>query len=156
MPNGEDCAIEWASAQTACDDDDACTIETTCSPAGCVGQALMCDDGNPCTLDRCLPEEGCVHDLEAQQGQSCEASGLCVDGVCIEEGETRSDSDVEGAEPDIAEDPALESASGETSASGCQQGGPLPRSRTLLGLLILLVVLGWSGLRGPGVSADAR
>ncbi|MBM4397982.1 MAG: DNRLRE domain-containing protein, partial [Deltaproteobacteria bacterium] len=43
----------------ACDDDNACTLEDTCSGGECLGQVVDCiDDGDPCTEESCDPATG--------------------------------------------------------------------------------------------------
>ena len=38
---------------TACDDNNPCTLETVCAAGRCAGDELDCDDANGCTDDRC-------------------------------------------------------------------------------------------------------
>jgi hypothetical protein len=73
---------------SACDDGDACTIDTCDAATGCVHAAVACADANACTVDACDPQAGCVHDASAADGQPCDdgcTSTLgerCAAGVC--------------------------------------------------------------------------
>ena len=72
----------------ACDDNDACTINTACGADGsCVGEAVVCDDGNPCTDDFCDPNVGCVFTVledgvDCDDGDACKVATKCSAGVC--------------------------------------------------------------------------
>ncbi len=47
---------------TVCDDEDVCTIGTTCSAGLCEGDPLDCDDEDACTADSCDSVMGCFND----------------------------------------------------------------------------------------------
>jgi hypothetical protein len=51
-----------ATAGTACDDADPCSVGDRCDGTGlCAGAApFACDDGDPCTVDRCTQTTGCI------------------------------------------------------------------------------------------------
>ena len=64
--DGEACAcvIEDIPEAEACEDEDPCTLDTTCDAEGaCLpDRVLACDDDDPCTADSCLPEtENCAN-----------------------------------------------------------------------------------------------
>jgi hypothetical protein len=62
----------------ACDDADACTVDS-CDPVdGCQHSAASCDDGVACTVDSCDPVLGCRHASACVPGEVCNAAtGLC-------------------------------------------------------------------------------
>jgi|GEM_PF-1878721 len=65
-------------ANTPCDDDDRCTLDTVCDAAGrCQGGAdLVCDDRNGCTLDSCEPNRGCT--TTSTTGELCDDANACT------------------------------------------------------------------------------
>ncbi len=79
----------------ACDDFDACTVDTFCTEGECVGEPRDCDDGEFCTDDFCDSETGCYwvwdYEREGCSDQRCITDGECQDGNpctvgrCIEE-----------------------------------------------------------------------
>lgn len=81
---------------TACDDNSACTVGTTCNSGLCLGSTITCNDGNQCTSDECDPGavggDPCVYTPVADEttcsdpSDVCLINGKCVDGVC--EGDT--------------------------------------------------------------------
>jgi hypothetical protein len=78
---------------TSCDDGNACTADDCTQGEGCTHTAVSCDDGNPCTADSCDPALGCASipnpgascsdDNVCTLGETCNASGLCADGVAV-------------------------------------------------------------------------
>jgi len=70
-----------------CDDEDACTVNDTCSEGICVGSSLLdCDDLNICTNDSCDSETGCIHtnnNLPCDDGNPNTENDVCVNGTCI-------------------------------------------------------------------------
>jgi hypothetical protein len=69
----------------ACDDRDACTLDTVCAAGVCVGRPVPCDDGVYCTVDRCVPATGCEHVPRAaacDDGDPCTAGDACEAGTC--------------------------------------------------------------------------
>ena len=79
-----DCVYPNAPSDTACNDGDACTENTTCDEGTCGGgNAVDCSDGNVCTVDSCDSIAGCAH--EAQTGEiegveCCTQASDCDDG----------------------------------------------------------------------------
>ena len=87
--------IEVPYYNTACDDQNVCTIgdfcggDSVCYPGYLT---LNCDDGNPCTNDACDAVLGCVNTPIANceecnlnidcSPQSCQAA-LCIDNKCV-------------------------------------------------------------------------
>ena len=62
--------------RSGCDDGSACTTSDQCSNGTCVGgPALGCDDDNPCTDDSCDPAVGCVH---TNNTASCDDGNACT------------------------------------------------------------------------------
>lgn len=70
----------------SCDDDDACTEDTTCDESGaCTGTAVTCSDGNECTVDACDPETGCT--FPGDEGAPCSDEAFCSTGeTCSADG----------------------------------------------------------------------
>lgn len=86
-PNSCKCVGTPMALGQPCTDDDKCTTDTVCSPAGCTGTATNCDDGSPCTTDSCLPEKGCVHTPLTDGGpcddnDACTIGASCLAGTC--------------------------------------------------------------------------
>ncbi|MCB9740780.1 MAG: hypothetical protein H6747_16060 [Deltaproteobacteria bacterium] len=84
-PKSATCIAQPKGAQGgSCDDDDACTVNTTCQGTACTnGKPISCEDANPCTLDQCIASSGCAH--VPITGPACfagEVSGFCVQGDC--------------------------------------------------------------------------
>lgn len=78
------CEIRWA--ESACDDDNACTTDDSCIMGHCSGKPLDCQDDNPCTTESCDPVEGCVHHpaegLPCSDGDPCTSQDTCSSGGC--------------------------------------------------------------------------
>ncbi|MEE8310941.1 MAG: hypothetical protein V3R77_01705, partial [Candidatus Binatia bacterium] len=74
---GEGCSSSSCDTDVACDDADACTVDT-CSAAGdCTNAAVVCDDGDACTADACDAIAGCVF-----EPVSCEDGDPCTEDTC--------------------------------------------------------------------------
>ncbi len=73
-------------AGTACDDENACTVDDACDDDGvCRGAARVCDDENPCTDDGCEPDSGCTHtpnQAPCDDGDACTVGDVCQGGTC--------------------------------------------------------------------------
>src|SRR6185503_14569356 len=55
-PGSGDCTDPPGPDGVLCDDNDACTLDETCSAGDCTGGTpRICNDGNPCTTDDCEP-----------------------------------------------------------------------------------------------------
>jgi len=79
---------------TACDDGDACTMDTTCTTGVCGDPTpVTCDDGNSCTVDTCDSGTGCIFTPDDDQdensepdpcddGDLCTVTDVCTGGVC--------------------------------------------------------------------------
>jgi len=70
-----------------CDDDEPCTIDTTCIKGGCKGKLVQCDDGNPCTTEVCLSGVGCKataveSPTPCDDGSGCTSGDACAAGKC--------------------------------------------------------------------------
>ncbi|TFH25223.1 MAG: hypothetical protein E4H03_01420 [Myxococcales bacterium] len=75
--DGEGCSSGSCDSDAACDDADACTVDT-CSPAdGCTSAAMICDDGDACTADTCDAVAGCLF-----EPVSCDDGDACTDDAC--------------------------------------------------------------------------
>jgi len=82
------CVYLWAPEGTACDDQNACTVNDRCTEGKCVGEGLVCDDNNPCTRDLCdNTAQGCysVPDdtLPCDDKNPCTLQDHCVSGACV-------------------------------------------------------------------------
>ncbi len=70
-----------------CDDDNPCTLATTCADSSCGdGKKLPCDDKKPCAVGICKPASGCEYTAFAgpcDDGDSCTKSDTCSNGVCL-------------------------------------------------------------------------
>ena len=63
-----------------CDDGNACTIDDSCKAGSCLGNIVKCDDAELCTSDYCDPVEGCVYQpnaLPCDDGESCTLDDQC-------------------------------------------------------------------------------
>ena len=71
---------------TACNDNNACTTNDTCSNGACVGgPPPNCDDHNVCTTDSCKPASGCAHmnnTLPCDDANACTFPDTCSGGQC--------------------------------------------------------------------------
>lgn len=73
---------------TPCDDDDQCTLDTTCTEGVCEGgEPVDCEDGNPCTLNECQPLTGCAMSpltgVPCDDENDCTSGDGCLVGQCI-------------------------------------------------------------------------
>lgn len=93
--DGDACTVQTRCAQGTClgvprdcDDGVACTVDTCDSQAGCVAAPVAdrCDDGNPCSEDTCDPQSGCQHQDAPLNTvcayEGCASIGFCVLGAC--------------------------------------------------------------------------
>ena len=95
-----ECQVVEAADGAPCDDGNVCTVDDTCSAAGCsAGQSAggdcclaseQCDDANPCTLDACdMATYTCknvaVPDQTACNADSdgCTQNDVCLLGTCL-------------------------------------------------------------------------
>ncbi len=68
----------------ACDDGNACTLQSACSETTCAALTQAnCDDSNPCTDDGCDVGDGCWHQPVAN-GTACGAGLQCKGGKCLQ------------------------------------------------------------------------
>ena len=70
---------------SACTDNNACTINDTCSWGVCRGTARTCNDNNVCTTDTCNPASGCVftnNTNACSDGNTCTVGDICGGGTC--------------------------------------------------------------------------
>ncbi|MCB9740383.1 MAG: hypothetical protein H6747_14065 [Deltaproteobacteria bacterium] len=80
------CVVSQRPDGAACEDGDACTLQTLCDSSGsCLGKDLGCDDGDACTADSCDKVKGCQH-LDQPCGcdkvADCEDNNACTDDSC--------------------------------------------------------------------------
>ncbi len=70
----------------ACDDSDACTVDSCDAITGCGHLAISCDDGEVCTADACDPFVGCVHTnstAPCDDADTCTLTDVCRAGACV-------------------------------------------------------------------------
>ena len=85
----------YCANDAACDDRDACTVDTclpggcrNVAPAGCCTSDLQCGDGNPCTDDQCAISGStgtCTHvpnTGSCDDGNACTIGDSCSGGSC--------------------------------------------------------------------------
>ncbi|NUN15951.1 MAG: hypothetical protein HUU55_20180, partial [Myxococcales bacterium] len=85
--DGNPCSISYCDGSTSCyaepilsgdcDDNNACTENTTCQLGHCLGTNIVCDDANLCTADSCDPALGCLF-----KPISCDDKNACTDDSC--------------------------------------------------------------------------
>lgn len=98
-PSTGRCTGEPLADGTPCDDQDACTENSSCRGGVCfiehllcacdgMDEGALCDDGNPCTREaRCNEDGECIALGFEQAGVECEVDGnLCTSGACNGEG----------------------------------------------------------------------
>lgn len=70
-----------------CDDGDPCTGADTCAAGTCKGdKAKACDDNNACTIDSCSALAGCSHKATSgpcNDGNPCTKQDKCVGSKCV-------------------------------------------------------------------------
>ena len=124
--DGDACTLDWCDAAAGsessacqsesvddgdpCDDEDACTLVSSCQQGVCTasGPPLSCDDGNPCTIDAaCDSQTGLCATEDATDGSPCDGffgacveSAVCVAGKC----------EPQAVKPCLSEDPCMEGA----------------------------------------------
>jgi hypothetical protein len=112
------CSFSPANDGALCDDDDACTLASTCLDGECGnGQTINCNDGNLCTDDSCDPDVGCLNlsnSATCNDGDVCTVGDQCADGQCVGTGDLVCD------DADLCN--GAESCDPDT---GCQAGLPL-------------------------------
>jgi hypothetical protein len=63
---------------TACNDNNACTMDDVCYYGACKGTPKNCSDGNACTIDRCDKETGaCIYTAKV-----CDDHNSCTKDTC--------------------------------------------------------------------------
>jgi len=85
-PLSGECSFVAANDGFFCEDNNPCTVSSTCLEGECVGGVAMnCDDDNICTDDSCDPGLGCVHEGNqglCEDGNLCTIGDTCVEGKC--------------------------------------------------------------------------
>ncbi len=77
-PKTGGCALAPAAGGTACDDGKPCTDKTTCALGVCGGGApKACNDGDACTIDSCDAVAGCTFKVK-----SCDDGNACTPDGC--------------------------------------------------------------------------
>lgn len=125
----EGCTTTALEDETPCDDDNLCTVDTTCQDGQCTGTSILCADDGPCLIGTCVNGVGCIT-IAAEDGTFCTDDDLCtlndacISGVCIT---TSPDPCAGGTEcqPETC-DPQTGQCSLNTLAAGtaCDDGNP--------------------------------
>ncbi len=86
IPETGECVQAPVNVAQPCDDGNACTTETACEEAACLGGIPVdCDDDNPCTNESCDTLTGCIHDPNdagCDDDNPCTVADQCKDGTC--------------------------------------------------------------------------
>ena len=83
------CAVLPLPDGTLCGDNNICSAKAACSAGVCTKTAeTACDDGNACTVDLCDPAIGCTHEptttaSACDDGNPCTSDDGCFEGKCI-------------------------------------------------------------------------
>ena len=94
-----ECMVGDRKDGSACDDDDACTLDSFCKQGLCIGGTEMeCNDKDPCTLDSCAGDTGCV--FLGQDGPACDDGNPCTTDDICESGECLGEATECGCESD--------------------------------------------------------
>lgn len=89
------CQTNNAANGSACNDGNACTTGDACQAGACVGgPAPNCNDGDGCTTDSCKPSAGCQH-----SPAFCPPDRICQDGVCVPAPQCITDADCDDDNP---------------------------------------------------------
>lgn len=88
------CAVAPAFEGESCDDDDLCSVSSTCQSGACAPKESIDCSGldSPCTQGQCDPSSGAclVGDLadgtSCDDGDSCTAASACKAGSCLPNG----------------------------------------------------------------------
>jgi hypothetical protein len=87
QPATGDCSEVAANEDGLCDDDDPCTLSSTCGDGECLGGVpINCADKDVCTDDSCDPSDGCVHTANVagcDDGDPCTIQDQCDAGQCL-------------------------------------------------------------------------
>lgn len=121
---------EWSprADDTACDDGDACTTDTTCSAGACGGgDGVLCNDDNVCTVDTCSPNLGCVYTnvpndalATCDDSSACTVGDHCIDGAC--EGDPVVCNDNDPCTDDICD--TVDGCTTTLNTAPCDDGNP--------------------------------
>ena len=78
-PSTGKCGMTPINVGKTCNDNDPCTLNDTCNPAGqCKGTPNTCNDHNACTIDSCDPDSGdCNH-----KNKNCDDNDACTIDSC--------------------------------------------------------------------------
>jgi hypothetical protein len=112
---------------TACDDGDPCTVDTTCRPSGlCRGSAVDCSHLDDVCEQGVCDGGSCV--TEILEGEVCDDGDFCtVDTTCLADGTCSGDPRSCETNPDQCLDNVCDSAAGvcqpePTSGAACDDG----------------------------------
>ncbi len=145
-------ATSACTANTDCDDSDACNGAETCSSGSCVsGTAMDCDDSDDCTTDACAsggcthtpiagcvttdppPSDGCTADADCDDANDC-TDDACASGTCSNteiagcvttdppSDGCTADADCDDAD-DCTDDACTDGACANTEIAGCGGAG---------------------------------
>jgi len=72
-----DPTVGCVASPVTCDDGDACTTDSCDALQGCVAAPISCDDGDACTIDSCNPATGCTTTVI-----TCDDNNACTTDTC--------------------------------------------------------------------------
>jgi hypothetical protein len=79
-PQGGGCTFTPGNEGQTCNDNNACTLSTTCQAGVCGGGTpKACSDGNPCTVDSCNPATGAC----TFPAGGCNDGNPCTTDACV-------------------------------------------------------------------------
>ncbi len=80
--NGALCVAQITADDKACSDGDVCTSGEKCKAGACTGgAATACNDNNACTVDSCDPNNGCVYSAQPSKCLNSD-NNPCTSDVC--------------------------------------------------------------------------
>jgi len=89
--DGGTCVQTGAVDGTWCDEGIPCRLPGICAEGACDAPDDPCEDGDPCTGVTCDPYDGCLYEpldgVACDDGDHCTAMDLCVEGVCVGDGD---------------------------------------------------------------------
>ncbi len=92
---------EEPGCEDPCDDGDACTLDDACEDDVCVGTPVDCsgagDECNVASCDGAGADGNCDTLTPVADGTKCGDAGLCMSGVCEEQGECQKDGECDDA-----------------------------------------------------------
>ena len=117
--------VNAANAAGCNADDNACTVSDVCKDKSCVaGPPKACDDKNACTLDSCYKQTGlCIFDSVPQEAKPCDADGsVCTQSDTCKAGKCLPGATMQCDDGNVCSDDSCDKVSGCVNAAntaGC-------------------------------------